>query len=36
MKYTGELKGCAEHPEPLKIYEGNKITTGVVKKGKGK
>lgn len=36
MKYTGELKGCAEHKEPLKIYEGNKIVSGVkpVKKGK--
>lgn len=33
MKYTGKLEGCAEKKEPLKIYEGNKITTGV-KKGK--
>jgi hypothetical protein len=29
---TGKLEGCAEHVEPKKIYEGNKITTGIVKK----
>ncbi len=32
MKYTGKLKGCGEKPQPLKIYEGNKISTGIVKK----
>lgn len=31
MKYTGKLEGCAEKKEPIKIYEGNKITTGVQK-----
>jgi hypothetical protein len=32
MKYTGKLEGCAEKKEPVKIYEGNKITSGIVKK----